>query len=225
MCGRYTITASLQDVQKAFGIKHTRLTDWHPRFNVAPGQMIPIIYSDKNKFILDEMVWGLIPSWSKSQKTEYKMINLRSENVLVKPYFRRLLQKQRCIVPVDGFYEWKKEGKDKQPMRIVMKDQSLFALAGLWDLWESELGEQILSCSILTSNPNSLLKQIHHRMPVMLDQTQSAQWLDEAQFELSKLKAFFKPISGEVLDAYSVSKQVNKATFDDPECIKQITNK
>ena len=140
---------------------------YHARFNIAPTQAV-ILVGDDGKRYMKEMLWGLIPSWAKDPGIGNRMINARVETLAEKPAFRAALKKRRCIIPADGFYEWQKLGKVKQPVRIVLKSREPFGFAGLWEHWMSPEGEEILSCTIVTTEANELLNAVHERMPVIL---------------------------------------------------------
>ena len=201
MCGRYRLSRRKQLVEEYFEA-NSKEEDWSPRYNVAPTQPVatvrvvwsghscPLAYSGKNQRagapapdagasrILSMMRWGLVPSWAKDISIGGGLINARSETLLNKPAFRDAFRSRRCLIPADGFYEWKKAGKERQPYHFGMKDDALFAFAGLWDRWRSPAGQMLESCSILTTVPNELLKDVHDRMPVILPVSAWDSWLD-----------------------------------------------
>ena len=177
MCGRYTLTTDLKQVAKRFDAAADEIPSVAPRYNIAPTQNV-IAVSDDGKRTIKQMRWGLIPSWAKDSAIGNRMINARAETLAEKPAFRSALKKRRCIIPADGFFEWKKLGKLKQPFRIVLKNREPFGFAGLWEHWKSPDGEEILSCTIITTEANELLKAVHERMPVILDREAEAVWLD-----------------------------------------------
>jgi putative SOS response-associated peptidase YedK len=150
------------------------------------------------------------------------MINARAETVAEKPSFRRALQKRRCLVLADGFYEWKAEGKKKIPMYIALTDHAPFGFAGLWETWKSPEGETIHSCTIITTTPNTLMESIHNRMPVILPRDAEAAWLDRSLEDPARLLPLLVPYSAENLDAYAVSPAVNSPRNDSPRCIEPI---
>src|SRR5690554_4558341 len=135
MCGRYTITVTIEELMLHYQMDESLIPFHKPRYNVAPGQMIPAIINDGVKYRLGELQWGFIPSWAKDAKIGYKMINARSETVMDKPSFKDSFRRKRCLIPADGFYEWKKSDGNKQPMRIMLKSKKIFSLAGLYDTW------------------------------------------------------------------------------------------
>lgn len=198
-------------------------TEFHPRYNIAPGQEVPVVRRSSPK-ILEFMHWGLIPSWAKDKKIGYKMINARAESLLEKPSFKRPFQRRRCLVPTDGFYEWKKnEGKEgKIPYRITMKNRELFAFAGLWDIWRDPEGSELHSFTIITTEANELLKPIHNRMPVILRPEAEEAWLDIEGMEIASLQKLLKPYASKELLAYPVGKLVNSPRNDSPQCIQEV---
>ncbi len=156
MCGRFTLTHDINAVAQAFGVPVPASLQTGARYNVAPTQNVVTVLSNGSTH-LDMLRWGLIPSWAKDESVGSKMINARAETLAEKPSFKRLLRSRRCLIAADGFYEWKKEQGGKTPMYITMKDGEIFALAGLWDTWKNADGEQIRTCTIITTEPNELV--------------------------------------------------------------------
>jgi len=152
------------------------------------------------------MKWGLIPSWAKDESIGYKMINARAETLAEKPSFRKALEQRRCIIPADGFYEWWKEpdGKSKTPMRIVLKDRSIFGLAGLWERWKSPDGEEVLTYTIVTTTPNSLLESVHNRMPVILTREAEDLWLGTGARNAGAPVQVLKPYPTDQMEMFPV---------------------
>lgn len=222
MCGRFTLTAETETIKSYFEIK-TQNINHSPRYNIAPSQDIPVIVNTSQKRTITLMRWGLIPRWAKDKSIGYKMINARAETIEQKPAFRESFFRRRCIIPTDGFYEWKKQGGKKLPMRIVLPDSRLYAFAGIWNSWTSPEGSSIFSCSIITTAANDYIKNIHDRMPVVLaGEEEYKLWLEQSDPAL--LKELFKPYQGEMI-AYPVSTQVNSPKIDNPACIdKQVNN-
>lgn len=165
MCGRYRLSRRKQVVEEYFE-SASEEEDWSPRYNIAPTQPVATVRKGAPGRILSMMRWGLVPSWATDIKIGNQLINGRSETLLDKPAFRDSFRTRRCLIPADGFYEWKKAGKERHPFHFGMKDDSLFAFAGVWDRWKSRLpGSPVVeSCSILTTAPNDLLKDVHDRM-------------------------------------------------------------
>ena len=164
--------------------------------------------------------WGLIPSWAKDLKIGYSTINARAETVDTKPSFRSAFKKRRCLVPADGFYEWQKVDSSKQSYRITLKDEGIFAFAGLWELWKGE--EKIESFTIIVTDANDFLRPIHDRMPVILEPADYDFWLDGEVQSVETLKGLLKPYSSEKMTTYPVSKRVNSPKNDDPACIVAV---
>lgn len=181
MCGRYRLSRRKQLVEEYFGAVSGEY-EWGPRYNVAPSQPVPVVRQDAREPIrrLSTMRWGLIPTWAKDPSFGYRPITARSETVATTASFREPFRTQRCLIPADGFYEWKRSGTTKQPYCFEVNDGELFAFAGLWDGWMNPQGELIQTCTILTTTPNALLTDIHDRMPVILDSDNYDLWLDPA---------------------------------------------
>jgi len=167
--------------------------DWSPRYNIAPTQGVATIRHSGSSRILSMMRWGLVPSWATDIKIGNQLINGRGESVLEKPAFREAFRTRRCLIPADGFYEWKKSGKQRQPYHFGMKDNSLFAFAGVWDRWRSPGGPMLRSCSILTTAANELLDGVHDRMPVILPRRHYETWLTAPSSETERLAELLVP--------------------------------
>lgn len=198
--------------------------EWSPRYNVAPTQPVLTIRQDGCEPVrkLSTMRWGLIPSWSKDPSIGYKTINARSESVATTASFREPFKSQRCLIPADGFYEWKREGKTKQPYCFEVNEGALFAFAGLWDRWKSPQGDVIESCSIITTTPNSLLTDIHDRMPVILRPDDYDLWLGPAFANTASLSEMLRPFEAGEMRRFPVSTRVNNALNDDADCAKPL---
>ncbi|MCB0168708.1 MAG: SOS response-associated peptidase, partial [Anaerolineae bacterium] len=178
MCGRYSLKANAQKLAEAFVDYASVPTDMPPRYNIAPSQPVAVI-ANNDRHQVEFFQWGLIPSWAKDPKIGNRMINARSETLAEKPSFRTAYRRRRCLVLADGFYEWRRNpDKSKTPMYIQLEEQAPFAFAGLWEVWHSPQDDTILSCTILTTEPNDLMTTIHNRMPVILPRDAYAQWLD-----------------------------------------------
>uniref|UniRef100_UPI0013E2E96A SOS response-associated peptidase n=1 Tax=Paenibacillus kobensis TaxID=59841 RepID=UPI0013E2E96A len=179
MCGRYTLTVSLEEMMLRFMIGQSSVPYHRPKYNVAPGQLVMAIVSDGQQNRLGELKWGLVPPWADDPKIGNKMLNARAESAADKPAFREALRRKRCLVPADGFYEWQtKQDGTKQPMRIVMKDRKTFSMAGLYETWIAPDGSKLSTCTVLTTTPNGLMAPIHNRMPVLLRPEDEPLWLD-----------------------------------------------
>ena len=219
MCGRFTLTVDAHQIREAFPWI-TIDEDIHPRYNIAPSQPVAVVANDGQKR-LDYFIWGLIPSWAKDPNIGYRMINARGETVDQKPSFRAAFRRRRCLILADGFYEWQivPGRKGKIPTYIKMVDDKPFALAGLWESWDAPDGSNILSTTIITTEPNELLSGIHNRMPVILPEKEYSQWLQTGETEPSGLKSLLIPYPSDMMKAYTVSTTVNNPANETPECI------
>jgi len=219
MCGRYRLSRRKQLIEEYFETENE--VDWEPRYNIAPSQPVGIIRQDPSRperhFSLAR--WGLIPSWANDANIGFKTINARAETVASKAAFRDAFVSCRCLLPADGFFEWMRSGKEKQPFHFGMRDDSLFAFAGLWDRWRDQAGTVIESCSILTTTPNSLLADIHDRMPVILCQENYDLWLDPGFKDVKALAEVLVPFDAAQMRCFPVSTRINAVTNDDPECV------
>lgn len=217
MCGRYTLTIDMDGLVEYFGLGKNG-PGHRPRYNIAPGQEVPVIGMNRGKKGLAFMRWGLIPPWAKEVSTGYKMINARAETVDKKPAFRTSFFKGRCLIPADGFFEWKRTGGQKQPVRFVLPDNPVFAFAGLWSLWHPPEGEKVYSCSIITTGANDFVKSVHDRMPAIIaDRDEQDMWLTSSEPET--LKSLLRPYRGK-MSSHAVSSEVNSPRNDSPACIK-----
>jgi putative SOS response-associated peptidase YedK len=224
MCGRYTQSKSAEIIAKAFQIDN--VSDIKPRYNIAPTQSVltvlqPAASANRQSKMLH---WGLIPSWAKDRKMASKLINARAETVAEKPAFRSAFRKRRCLVVADGFYEWQQQEnkKQKQPFYFRLSDGEPFAFAGLWEHWQDATGEEIESCTVLTTEANDLMRPIHNRMPVILESKNYDLWLDSEATKPELLQPLLHPYPPEEMTAYPVSTVVNKPANDNAECINSI---
>lgn len=215
MCGRYSLTASLQTLAERFEFDSDQEI-FQPRYNIAPTQQVLTVIGGETRragFIR----WGLIPTWSKDGHPGRPVINARAETVAEKPTFRDSLRKRRCLVLADGFYEWQQVGGAKRPMRVTMRSGEPFAFAGLWSMGSDSEGNRISSCAIITTTANDLLRPIHHRMPVILPEEAEDLWLDTALNDSVALTQLLEPYPDDPMEAFEVSKLVNSASNDVPE--------
>jgi putative SOS response-associated peptidase YedK len=217
MCGRFTFS-EFEGIDERFQIQPQNLKS---NYNVAPTQDVPVIINNGSNQ-LAFFRWGLIPFWAKDPSIGNKMINARAETVDEKPSFRHSLQRKRCLILADGFYEWKKEGSSKRPYRIILNNKELFGFAGLWDTWKSPTGEIINSCSIITTTPNEIMVAIHDRMPVILSRDSERFWLDQSIVDSHFLKDLLVPYPAESMMAYEVSTLVNSPKNNGPECLVPV---
>ena len=238
MCGRYSLYIPIDKVAFALGFEVGAFV-FAPRYNAAPGQLLPIVTND-NPESIQLFRWGLIPFWAKDPSIGTKMINARCESLFKKPAFRMAAQKRRCLVLSNGFYEWRKRkvvdattetlfpdliesGKKKSkfkkvPHHIRLKDGDLICFAGLWEVWRDAEGREIRSFTIITTEANELVSPIHERMPVMLDEAAREKWLDPAT-PPEELRSLCKPFPPELMEAVKVSKRVNSPANDGPEIL------
>lgn len=221
MCGRFTLTAEREQIEERFSFRMTNLT-LTPHYNIAPSQLVLNVMNDGNENRAGFLRWGLIPSWAKEEAIGNRMINARAETVAEKPSFKRALQKRRCLVIADGFYEWKAEGKKKTPMFITLGSREPFGFAGLWETWKAPNGEAIHSCTIITTTPNTLMESIHTRMPVILSREAEALWLDRTIDDPQKLLPLLVPYPDKEMSVYEVSLFVNSPRNDAPTCIEPV---
>jgi putative SOS response-associated peptidase YedK len=220
MCGRFTLTADPQVIQQKFDLK-TVPDEVTARYNIAPTQPVAVI-SNEDPTALTHYRWGLVPSWTKDISMGSRMINARSETAHEKPAFRAAFKRRRCLIPASGFYEWTPRGKSKVPMYIHLKDHELFAFAGLWEIWHSPDGDELRTCTILTSEPNDLVKPLHNRMAVILHEDDYDMWLSPDELPADALKPLLRPYEPARMDAYEVSTIVNSPANDTPECIAPV---
>ena len=223
MCGRYRLSRRKQIIEEHFDSVSGE-EDWVPRYNIAPTQPVPIIrqHPKEPRREMSLVRWGLIPSWAKDASGAAMMINARSETAATKPAFRDALAVRRCLVPADGFYEWVRSGKTKQPYCFEVNDGELFAFAGLWERWKDASGQWIKSCSILTTTPNAVTSAVHDRMPVILDPSNYDLWLDPGMKNVDAVTDMLKPYDAGTMRSYRVSNRVNHVANDDADCAKPI---
>jgi putative SOS response-associated peptidase YedK len=198
----------------------SRADDWSPRYNIAPTQLVPVIRQNPKepRRELSSMRWGLIPSWAKDSLISAQMINARSETAATKPAFRDPLASRKCLVPADGFYEWARTGKAKQPYCFEVNDGELFAFAGLGDRWKDPSGEWVKSCSILSTTPNVVTSPVHDRMPVILDPVDYDLCLDPGMTNVEAISEMLKPYDARIMRCYPVGTRINHVANDDEGC-------
>jgi len=228
MCGRYALvngkevflTGSQMMKMRELGQAFKLL----PRYNASPTQMMPVIYIREGELVVQPMQWWLVPHWSKDGKVNFSTFNAKSETLeqskLFSPYFKG----SRCLIPAEAFYEWKKiSDKEKQPICIRMRDEKPFMFAGLFSIWKNKQGEEFPTFTIITTEPNELLKDIHHRMPVILHGKDYAQWLDPDNKDTGELRKLLVPYPASKMKAYPVSKMVSNSRNDSPGCWTPVT--
>ena len=224
MCGRFTSQAKPKEIEKEFDVKVSDNELFTPRYNIAPTQTIAAVLESDGKRIIEGLRWGLIPGWAKDQSIGSKMINARAETLAEKPSFKNAFRSHRCIIPASGFYEWQKQTKGaKQPFYFRIKDKDIFGFAGLYEHWlDKETGEQIETCTIITTEANKVLEPIHERMPVILKPEDYEQWLDAKEKDTDKLQKLLALYPSEEMESYQVSKAVNSLSNDSPELLEEI---
>jgi putative SOS response-associated peptidase YedK len=217
MCGRFTLTVDPAELQTLLDLSDVP-AEWKPRYNIAPTQPVAVVTSPADRKA-EIFQWGLIPSWSKNPSMASRLINARAETVHEKPAFRAPFARKRCLILADGFYEWKILENGRQPYYVRLTGGEPFAFAGLWDHWTSPGGDERRTCAIVTCEPNSLMAQLHNRMPVIFDKTTMWDWLD-LKAPPAALKAMLVPYDAGAMTAYPVSRAVNRLTHDSPECLQ-----
>ncbi len=223
MCGRYTLTASGDALAEEFDL--SREPEIEARYNIAPTQEVAVIRATPNGRELARLRWGLVPSWAKDPSIGNRMINARAETVAEKPSFRAAFKRRRCLVPADGFYEWQKLADGtKQPFHMRLKNRRPFAIAGLWERWQSEDPQEapLDSFTLITTEANALTEQVHHRMPVILSGPERRTWLDPNQTDRTCLEDLLKPYAPEAMEIFPVSRFVNRPRNDSPRCIEAV---
>src|SRR5437773_3926103 len=213
MCGRYSLGKKPRSWPEG-------TEDFQPRFNIAPGHDAAVLVNESS-IVLKTMRWGLVPFWAEDESTGYKMINAKAETLAERPAFRRCLEKQRCVVPADGFYEWRKSTHEKTPVRFVLGDGEPFAFAGLREKWRKPGGNVLESFTIITTEANELVRPVHDRMPVILDAESALQWLDPER-EFRSVQSLLQPIPGRLMRCHLVSRRINDTRFDDVSCIEPV---
>jgi putative SOS response-associated peptidase YedK len=217
MCGRFAQRSPAKKIAKQFKVEE--VPPLAERYNVAPAQMILGIREEGDAREATFFKWGLVPRWAKDPSIGNKLINARSETVEEKPSFREAFRRRRCIIPADGFYEWKREAGRKQPFFFKLKDERPFGFAGLWDRWEGEGGQVINSCTILTTEANGVLRPVHDRMPVILHPEDYELWLEGGERAL--LRELLRPYPEEEMTGHPVSSSINSPQNQGTELIER----
>ena len=218
MCARFFLFSPDEEIMKIFRmVSFPRIA---PRSNIAPSQPVLAVSHGQHGYKANHFQWGLIPGWSKKPVPGQAMINARSETASTKPAFKNAFRYRRCLIPANGFYEWKSAGnRSKQAMCIRLTDEPLFAMAGIWEQWQSSDGTELETCSVLTTAANSLLETIHPRMPVILRPDQFDRWLSSETTPIPRLERLLQTFPADEMQAIPVSSFVNKVAHDSPECI------
>ena len=226
MCGRFTNKAKPEQIEREFKVGAKNPNLFEPRYNIAPTQMIEVVLQERDERILTQLKWGLVPSWSKDPSIGSRMINARAETLIEKPSFRDAFASRRCIIPASGFYEWQKTNSGaKQPFYFYLKDKEVFGFAGLWETWlDKETGEELETCTIITTEANEAVEPVHDRMPVILKAENYDEWLDAKEKNTDRLQKFLVPYPAEEMSAHEVSRSVNIPDTDSPELIKPLNS-
>jgi len=218
MCGRYFLDAEAEELAGYFGL--ASIPALLPRYNIAPSQSVAAVRAGTGGRELAALRWGLVPAWSKEEKSSFSLINARAETVAEKPAFRNAFRRRRCLIPAAGFYEWQVRPGGKQPWCIRSSDGRPLAFAGLWEHWEGDAGRVVESCTIVVTEANETVRPIHERMPVILDPAAFDLWLDPNVRDPARLQPLLRPCPAARLSAYPVSRRINSPANDDPECLR-----
>jgi putative SOS response-associated peptidase YedK len=214
MCGRFVLKATPAELITRFSLDEC--VDLTPRYNIPPGTEIAAIrLSPEGRRVLQPLKWGLVPHWAKDPGIGSKLNNARGESVAEKPSFREAFKRRRCLIPADGFYEWKAEGKLKQPYYISLPES--FAMAGLWESWKAPDGSILRTCCVITTGPNAVMEPIHDRMPVIIAPEDWERWLSAPVTEIGEL---VRPYPAEAMRVWPVSRRVSKTVDDDAGLIE-----
>ncbi len=224
MCGRFTLTATIDEILDRFEIQSFLEEELYSQsYNIAPSQSVLAVINDGKSNRMGFLKWGLIPPWAKDISISNKLINARAETLSEKPSFRNAFKKKRCLIIADSFYEWKRHSdKSKTPMRIKLKTGDLYAMAGIWESWKSPEGKSIYSCAVITTGPNELMKPIHDRMPVILKRDDEKIWVNPSISDPSYLNQFLTPLDADLMEAYEVSSLVNSPKNNSIDLIQKI---
>lgn len=224
MCGRFTLFSNYENIIERFHVESAfDVDEYQYSYNIAPSQTVVSVINDGTKNRMGYLKWGLIPFWAKDEKIGYKMINARAESLADKPSFRNAYKNRRCLIVADSFYEWRREGNQKTPMRIKLKSGEPFGFAGIWEKWKSPEGNEIFSCSIITTVANETMSSIHDRMPVILRPEDEQEWLNPDNHDAAYLNEFLKPYDSSAMEAFEVSSEVNSPKNNAPNLIQKIS--
>jgi putative SOS response-associated peptidase YedK len=221
MCGRYLIISAPEAIRMIAG--YFEQPNFPPRYNVAPTDPVPVVVPDGAVRRFKLMRWGLLPSWVKDPKAFTLLINGRAESANEKPAFKNAMRRRRCLIPADGFYEWKVEGRVKRPFVVRPRDRQPVMFAGLWETWTGPNGEELDTVAVLTVEANASLRSIHHRMPVILAREAFAPWLDCSAVNEREAMQFLKAAPDDLMEAYEISPAVNRVANDGPELLEPYT--
>ncbi len=221
MCGRFTLTASAEQIEARFGVPLP--APYKPRYNIAPTQEILALRNDQHGRRVEPLRWGLIPHWAKDPKIAQRLINARAETLFEKPSFRDAVKQRRCLIIADGFYEWRQTPQGKRvPVYVRLRSQEPFGFAGLWESWSSPEGQTVKTCTIITTEPNELIRPIHSRMPAIVPRELEEFWLDPSPRGRAELERVLRPYKAEEMELFDVSPLVNSPSTDGPECLEPV---
>lgn len=222
MCGRIVLSSAPHQLAEQFFLDV--VPELEPRYNICPGQDIPAVVPNPSSEgrLISQLKWGLELPWARDTGSEPKLINARSETVLDKPAFREAFRQRRCLVPADGFYEWQKRPDGRQPYYFCGRERTPLALAGIWEEREYPGGRVMRTCSLLTTTANSLMRPVHHRMPVILPRQDWNFWLDLPPAQAETLLDLLKPLPAEMMRSWPVSRRVNSPANDGPACVEPV---
>lgn len=223
MCGRFGATFTFREIKVRWDLQR-EFPLYAPRFNIAPSQDVLVIASTNSHSDARMMRWGLVPSWAKDPTIGNRMINARAETLTEKGAFNTLIDSRRCLVPASGFYEWRKEGNRKVPIWFYLKSKEPFAFAALWDSWRRPDGGNLKTFTIITTEPNDLLRPVHDRMPVIVRAQDEVQWLDSSSWPFHRARAVLRPFASAEMSAHEVSSLVNEPLHDAPDCIQPFSS-
>ena len=224
MCGRFTLTATPEEIKERFDVSNSFFDIYEKSYNIAPSHSVLAVIATSKERRIGKLRWGLIPTWANDEKIGYKLINARAETIHEKASFKTAFKKRRCLILADGFYEWKREQDTKQPMRITLQSDQLFAMAGIWEKWQPVKGEPIYSCAVITTKPNKLVADIHDRMPVILNRQDEELWLNRDISDVNLLQDMLKPYDAAKMVAYPVSALVNTPKNNSIDLIAPLCN-
>jgi len=221
MCGRYTLSTPGERLAEVFGVEES--LELEPRFNIAPTQMAPVVVAgtESTTPVMRGLRWGLVPHWADDPAIGNRMINARAETIDQKPAYRDSFRHHRCLVPADGFYEWKKIGTHKQPFFFSRGNGEPFAIAGIWARW-TRGSEPLESYALITTEANTRVAAVHHRMPVLLEEADWGAWLNAEGSAVTALKELLCPAAADVLQSYAVSTFVNSPANDSSRCVEAL---
>lgn len=221
MCGRFTLHTPESRIRELFHLGNSPAIDLKPRYNIAPSQDIPVIRDTENSREIVLARWGLVPHWSKEPETKYSTINARIESIAEKPTYRTPFKQSRCLIPADGFYEWRLINNKKVPHYVRMRKGDVFAFAGIWDRWQDD-GITLDSCSIIVMPANGTIQPLHDRMPAIIAPAHYDLWLDKRLTDKDEIMGFLNSAPSTSLMFYAVSPWVNTAKHEDERCIQPI---